>query len=68
MHENNPPLVHRDIKPENILVVPEEAIDGHSINVKLTDFGFACFFKPEQGLKTFCGSPLYMAPELTKKE
>ena len=42
MHQLN--IVHRDIKPENILIVPEEGTSDEFPNVKLTDFGFACFF------------------------
>ena len=62
MHQQN--IAHRDIKPENILIAPED--DSDTINVKLTDFGFACFFKSEKGLKQVLGSPLYMAPEIYK--
>ena len=49
MHQLN--IVHRDIKPENILIVPEEGTSADFPNVKLTDFGFACFFQKEKGLK-----------------
>ena len=66
MHQQN--IVHRDIKPENILIVPEESTSDEYPNVKLTDFGFACFFKKEKGLKQVLGSPLYMAPEIVKEE
>ena len=45
MHKQN--IVHRDIKPENILLSPEEGTSGDDIQVKLTDFGFATFFKQE---------------------
>ena len=65
MHQQN--IVHRDIKPENILLAPEEKTDVSSINLKLTDFGFACFFDPEKRLKQVLGSPLYMAPEIVKE-
>ena len=44
MHEQN--IVHRDIKPENILLAPEETTQPGKINLKLTDFGFACFYRP----------------------
>lgn len=66
MHQLN--IVHRDIKPENILIVPEEATTSDFPNVKLTDFGFACFFQKEKGLTQVLGSPLYMAPEIVKEE
>ena len=44
MHKQD--IVHRDIKPENILLSPEESTSEDGIQVKLTDFGFATFFKP----------------------
>lgn len=49
------------MKPENILL---EHSDSTNFNVKITDFGFACFFKPEQRITETLGSPLYMAPEI----
>lgn len=51
----------RDLKPENILL---ESPDLNKTNIKITDFGFACFFKPEEGKKEILGSALYMAPEI----
>ena len=51
--------IHRDLKPSNILFDR----DGY---IKLTDFGFVkekmfdCFAKTS----TFCGTPLYAAPEI----
>ena len=55
--------MHRDIKPENILIQPGDGpLDP--ITLKLTDFGFASYFKKENGLSQVLGSPLYMAPEL----
>jgi len=55
-------IVHRDLKPENILLSSRD----NCIDVKLTDFGLA---KVAQGndLKTFCGTPLYFAPEVLKR-
>lgn len=32
--------------------------------MKITDFGFACHFDPDQKLSISLGSPLYMAPEI----
>ena len=51
-------ILHRDIKPQNIL------IDNNV--VKICDFGFARDLKNNDLLNTFCGSPLYMAPEILK--
>ena len=57
-------ISHRDLKPENIL------IDGN-YQLLINDFGFAgpCNgkYKDEQGrswLKTYCGTLMYMAPEI----
>jgi calcium-dependent protein kinase len=63
MHSNN--IMHRDIKPENILMV-SESMDN--LNIMVTDFGFACFHNPLEGVSDVLGSPLYMAPEIIKEE
>jgi serine/threonine protein kinase len=51
-------ILHRDIKPHNILIK-----DGL---IKISDFGFAKSFEKNELITTFCGSPLYMAPEIIK--
>ena len=66
MHSQN--IVHRDIKPENILLAPEESAQPDKLNLKLTDFGFACYYSPERGLRQVLGSPLYMAPEIVQEK
>ena len=66
MHTQN--IAHRDIKPENILLSPEETTEPGKLNLKLTDFGFACFYSEQRGLKQVLGSPLYMAPEIVREE
>lgn len=63
MHKKN--IAHRDIKPENILM---ESKSTDNVNLKITDFGFAKLYDPnEGGLTETLGSPLYMAPEIIKK-
>jgi serine/threonine protein kinase len=37
-------ITHRDLKPENILL---ESNDKNNLDVKISDFGFSCFFDPE---------------------
>lgn len=58
---NEKDIMHRDLKPQNILI----AKDG---SLKLTDFGYAKVVNPNNMVKTFCGSPLYMAPEIIKSK
>ena len=60
LHEDQG-IVHRDLKPENILVVDRRS----DVNIKLTDFGLAKNMTAE-GLKTFCGTPQYFAPEVLR--
>lgn len=56
-------VVHRDLKPANILV---EGRDPFSI--KVTDFGFAKVAEESFDLKTYCGSPTYVAPEISLRQ
>lgn len=49
-------IIHRGLKPENVL------FDGEA-NIKITDFGLSNEFIGHR-LNTFCGSPIYAAPEL----
>lgn len=52
-------VVHRDLKPENILC-------ASPTSVKLADFGLAKMIQSD-GLKTFCGTPQYFAPEVLQR-
>ncbi|XGW22847.1 hypothetical protein V3C99_005236 [Haemonchus contortus] len=57
LHERG--ITHRDIKPENILCMTKE---DYTL-VKLADFGLAKGNEAST-LKTYCGTPAYMAPEM----
>lgn len=59
MHKQG--IMHRDIKPENILIE-----DPEKLIIKLTDFGFAKFFKEKDQANEQLGSPIYMPPEIVK--
>ena len=62
LHNMDPPIIHRDIKPENILLTRD-------LRAKLTDFGWSNYINEEgQQRNTFCGTPIYLAPEMIKNE
>jgi serine/threonine protein kinase len=48
-------IIHRDIKPANILLTSPDPV------WKLSDFGLS---KVADVTTTFCGSPIYLAPEI----
>ncbi|KAI0630059.1 kinase-like domain-containing protein [Trametes polyzona] len=52
-------IAHRDLKPENVLLTK----DNPPI-VKVADFGLAKAIDGESILKTICGTPVYLAPEV----
>ena len=54
--------MHRDLKPENILFASEH----NSESIKITDFGLAKL-AGDDGLRTYCGTPQYFAPEVLQR-
>ncbi|XP_072764773.1 serine/threonine-protein kinase S6KL isoform X1 [Anoplolepis gracilipes] len=58
---HNAGIVHRDLKTTNVLL--DE--DGHAV---IIDFGFAKWLQRTERTNTLCGTPLYMAPEILRKE
>ena len=60
LHNMDPPIIHRDIKPENVL------IDKNGV-AKLTDFGWSNYVDSKEIRRTYCGTPVYLAPEMIKE-
>lgn len=57
LHERK--IAHRDLKPENLLLLES----GNDSKIVLADFGFAKYV-PTDLLRTRCGTPAFVAPEL----
>jgi serine/threonine protein kinase len=62
LHEKD--IVHRDLKPENILL-ESTAPDA---KIKIADFGLARMMKKNDVMKTACGTPGYVAPEVLQNK
>ncbi len=58
---NDRRIIHRDIKPKNILLTTRD----ENATLKLADFGFARIIDYQGVADTQCGTPLYMAPEVS---
>ncbi|EIW85779.1 kinase-like protein [Coniophora puteana RWD-64-598 SS2] len=56
-------IVHRDLKPDNVLLTSAEPPI-----VKVADFGVARAIDDKTPLTTFCGTPMYVAPEVAKQK
>ena len=62
LHAKN--IVHRDLKPENILYgSPDKDSD-----IKIADFGLARVVSGKDLMKTACGTPGYVAPEILQNK
>mmetsp|Transcript_28665 Transcript_28665/g.44913 ORF Transcript_28665/g.44913 Transcript_28665/m.44913 type:complete len:287 (+) Transcript_28665:1174-2034(+) len=59
-------VVHRDLKPENILMMDPSP----DAPVKIADFGLGQILEDPSShvLKTVCGTPIYVAPEVLMKQ
>lgn len=62
IHDKN--IVHRDLKPENILM----ASKAPDASIKIADFGLARLMKGTEMMKTACGTPGYVAPEVLQNK
>jgi serine/threonine protein kinase len=58
LHSEN--IVHRDLKPENLLLKTSD----DKLSVKIADFGLSKIVGAEVIMKTACGTPSYVAPEV----
>ena len=56
-------IVHRDLKPENMMT-SSMTKNEKEIEIKVIDFGTACFLREGEKLKTKVGSPFYISPEV----
>lgn len=54
-------IVHRDLKLDNLL------LDSHN-NIKIADFGLSAQVLKDNYLKTTCGTPHYIAPEILSRK
>merc|ERR1712117_212561 len=61
LHSRN--IAHRDLKPENILLC---STDDKNPVIKVTDMGLSKLVDLGSILKTFCGTPQYIAPEVVQ--
>lgn len=53
-------VTHRDLKPDNILLATK---DDETL-VKVSDFGLSKLVQNNSVMRTLCGTPLYVAPEV----
>ncbi|XP_066511078.1 serine/threonine-protein kinase Chk2-like isoform X2 [Hoplias malabaricus] len=58
LHENG--IIHRDLKPENVLLTSHE----DECLIKITDFNQSKILEESSLMKTLCGTPTYLAPEV----
>jgi len=56
-------VAHRDLKPENILLK-----DRNSDIIKISDFGLSRMIDDTTNMKTMCGTPQYLAPEVLSSD
>ncbi|EFX64809.1 hypothetical protein DAPPUDRAFT_333806 [Daphnia pulex] len=59
-HSRSPPIVHRNLNPANVLLASADEF----ATVKITDLGLSKLVNDDTVCKTYCGTPLYLAPEV----
>ncbi|XP_041642385.1 serine/threonine-protein kinase Chk2 isoform X2 [Cheilinus undulatus] len=58
LHKNG--IIHRDLKPENILLSSQ----NDTCLIKVTDFNQSRILEEAMLMRTLCGTPSYLAPEV----
>ncbi|KAM4617007.1 serine/threonine-protein kinase Chk2 isoform 2-T2 [Polymixia lowei] len=58
LHSNG--IIHRDLKPENVLLASQDDI----CLIKVTDFNQSKILEEASLMRTLCGTPSYLAPEV----
>lgn len=58
LHNNG--IIHRDLKPENVLLASHD----DTCLIKITDFNQSKILEESSLMKTLCGTPTYLAPEV----
>jgi len=61
-------IAHRDLKPENLLCSMDNRDEYKPFRVVIADFGLSKAFDDGNPLKTSCGTPDYVAPEVITAE
>ncbi|KAJ3104205.1 calcium calmodulin-dependent protein kinase type 1G [Phlyctochytrium planicorne] len=57
-------IAHRDLKPENLLLSDKTP----NAKVMISDFGLSKIFNDDEVMRTACGTPGYVAPEVLKRQ
>lgn len=55
-------LCHRDFKPENLILASKD----DDTTIHLVDFGLAAHVDDERAMKSQCGTPQFLAPEIVE--
>lgn len=57
-------IAHRDLKPENLLLSDKT----RHAKIMISDFGLSKIFNDDEVMKTACGTPGYVAPEVLRRQ